>query len=130
MARLDGAKPAMVLMAVTNFLFSLLLGLDKVRKFHTNLFRFSDDNGEVVTAKPKGVAQGNIYFSLLGFIKSKVEFWIKLRVVSKVIDRGRNNSFVDREQTSNGFNRTRCAQQMARHAFGRTDIQFISMLTE
>src|SRR5258706_1234138 len=107
MAKLDGAKPAMVLMAVTNFLSSLLLGLDKVSKFHTNLFCFSDNDREVVAAKTKCVAQRNIDFPVLCFIKSEIEFGIEIRIIREVIDRRRNNSFVDPEQSGNDFNYAR-----------------------
>ena len=82
-------------MAVTNFLSSLLLGLDKVSKLHTNLLHFSDDNGKIVPAKTKRVAQRNIDFAELGFIESKIESGVEIRIIGEVVDRRRNNSFFD-----------------------------------
>src|SRR6478609_1065725 len=120
----------MVLMAVTSFLSSLLLGLDKVSKFHTNLLCFFKDDREIVATETKRITQGNIDFTLLSFIKSKVQFRIEIRIVSKMINGWRNNPFIESKQARDCFYRAGSTQQMSGHTLGRTDVQLIRMLTK
>ncbi len=63
-----------------------------------------------MSAKPKAITHGNIYCSLLWFIKSKIEFRINLRVVCKVIDGWWHYIIFHSHNTCNCFHRS-CSTQ-------------------
>ena len=85
-----------------------------------------------MTAKSKSIGQGYVHFALLSFVERKVQVIVDVFVVITlfVIDGRRQSAILDSKDTRNGLYRTGRAKQVKSHGFGRTDIQFISMLAE
>lgn len=48
-----------------------------------------------MSAKPEGVADGNFYFSLLSFVKGKVEPGIKVFINVEIVDGGGYHAFIN-----------------------------------
>ena len=81
-----------------------------------------DNYRSIMASKSKCIAQCNIYLSFLCFIKCKIEFWVKFRIIRVVIDRRRNEPIINRSNTSDRLYRTSTTKQMSSHRFGTTDI--------
>lgn len=69
-------------------------------------------------AKPEGIAQSNLYFALLGFVKGEVKFRIQSLIIGKVVDGGGYYGLIDGQEAGNTFDGPRSPQQVACHGFG------------
>src|SRR6186997_3001581 len=91
---------------------------------------FLNDHRSVVPAKSKRIAKSCIYDPLLGFIKCKVQLWIKIGVIGEMIDGRRNDILIDCKDTSQCFQYSCCTQAMTCHALCTADIQVVCMIPE
>src|SRR5690242_20995232 len=89
-------------------------------------FVLFQDYRSIMTTKTKSITQSSIYFSFLGFIKSKIEFWIKCRIICKVVYCRWNNVLRYSKYTSQRLDYPSRSKAMACHRFGRTDIEVMS----
>ena len=68
-----------------------------------------------MAAKTKAIALCNPYLSFLSIVKGKVYFWVKSRIIGKVVNGWRNNTIFNGQYSSNSFNRAGSTQQVAGH---------------
>src|SRR5687768_8866000 len=96
----------------------------------TLVVKSAEDDRRVVATKTKGIAQRHIYFPGLRLVEREVQFRVKAFVVGKMVDGGRYHVVLNGHNRGYGFNGTGSSKQVARHGFGRTNVQFISVLAE
>ena len=97
----------------------------------TNLsYIFFNNHAGVVATKTKSITQCSANQSFLGLIKSKVQFWIQIRIICKVIDSRRNYIVNNTLNTSNGFNNSSSTQAVTCHGFAGTYIQMVSVFAK
>jgi len=87
---------------------------------------FKNDR-RIVPAESKCITQNSPDFALLRLVEGEIQPVVQFRVVRKVIDRRRNEMMPNRQNTSDRFHRTRCAQQVAGHGFGGANVQLVGM---
>jgi len=75
-----------------------------------------------MSAKTEGITQTHIDFSLLSFIRCKIQFRIYFRIQVYQVDGGRYHTIDDGHDHCNGLNGSGSAKQMTGHRFGGADI--------
>ena len=79
-------------------------------------------------AKTKRIGQRGIDHPLLCFVKGEVQPAVNFRIIRKMVDGRRNDIILYSQDSGNGFDGTRCAQEVAGHRFGGIDVDFVSLL--
>ena len=79
------------------------LNLRTLELVNHSTFVFLNNHTSIMSAKAESIAQCGIYGSLLCFIESKIQFWIQVRIIGKMINSRRNNIMNNRFDTGDGF---------------------------
>src|SRR5688572_20716415 len=83
-----------------------------------------------MSAETERIAEGDIDFALLCFVKGHVQARIKFRVVCEMINSRRYDRLIDGQQAGDGFNGSRRTEEVTSHGFRGADIHFVSVIAE
>src|SRR5690606_36266127 len=84
----------------------------------------------IMPSKPKGIAHGYLYLSLLSLVKGEIKFLVDVLIWNFMVDGWRYNSVFHGKNGSNSFNSSRSAQQVTCHGLCGVDVDIFCMLTK